>query len=119
MPAILVIRLGAEGGDLELAAAFDDHHHAELASDRDRALEEVLDLFRQGGGDDVIITRLAAQQEIAHAAAHPEGREAGALQPADDVERGVFREIWQAARSCPVAPSVCLGFPPTPLPKSV
>ena len=79
VPAILVIRLGPEGGHLELVAAFDHHHHPELAPDGNRAFEEVLDLFRQGGGDDVVIARLAAQQEIAHAAADPEGREPGAL----------------------------------------
>ena len=78
-PAILVIRLGAKGGDLELLSAFDDNHHAELASDGNRALEQLLDLLRQGGGDDVVIPRFAAQQEIAHAAADPEGGEAGAL----------------------------------------
>ena len=93
VPAILVIRLGAEGGDLELLAAFDDDHYPELASDRDRALEEAFDLCRQGGGGDVVIPRLAAQQEIAHAAAHPEGREPGALQPADDGERGIPRRL--------------------------
>ena len=33
-PAILIIRLGAKGGDLELMFAFDDNHHAEFACRR-------------------------------------------------------------------------------------
>ena len=96
MPAILVIRFGAEGGDLELLFPFDHDHHPELAPDGNGVLEELLDLLRQGGGGDVVIARLAAQQEIAHAAAHPEGGEPGALQPADD---GVAR-VRGSVRGC-------------------
>ena len=40
VPAILVIRLGAERGDLKLLPALDHDHHAELASDGDGAFEE-------------------------------------------------------------------------------
>ena len=85
MPAILVIRLGPERSDLELVAAFDHHHHAELAADRNGALEGSLDLVRQRGGDDVVIARLALQQEIAHATADPEGGEAGGLEAGHDI----------------------------------
>ena len=77
MTAILVIGLGTEGGHLELLAVFNDDHHAEFATDGDRSLENRLDLLREGGGDDVVVARFATQQNVAHAATHPERREAG------------------------------------------
>ena len=83
-PAILVIRLGAKGGDLELMFAFDDNHHAEFAADGDGALEKFLDLFRSRVRGDVVILRFASEQKIAHAAADPERGEARRLQAADN-----------------------------------
>ena len=62
------------------------------------AFEELLDLLRQRGGGDVVIARLAAQQEIAHAAAHPEGGKPGVLQPADDRAERSDRCTLQAAQ---------------------
>ena len=92
-PAILVIRLGSKGGNLELAAAFDDNHYPELTPDRNSPLEKVLDLRRQSGGGDIIIIRFAAQQRVTHAAAHPERRESAALEPADNGERSASGRI--------------------------
>src|ERR1700683_1060419 len=77
---ILIIHLGAEGGDLELMSAFDDDHHAEFSSDGDGAFEKFLDLFRLRVRGDVEIIRLASEQKIAHAAADPERGETRALQ---------------------------------------
>ncbi len=77
--AILIIRLGAEGGDLELMSALDDDHHAEFAPDGDGAFEKFLDLFRLRVRGDVKILRLASEQKIAHAAANPERGESGGL----------------------------------------
>ena len=84
MAAIAIIRLGAKRGDLELMPAFEDDHHPELFADGDGAFEQFFDLFRPRGRGDVIIPRLASQQKIAHAAAHPERAEARALEMADD-----------------------------------
>ena len=72
-PAIAVIRFGAERGDLKLLFALDHDHDAKLASDGDGVREKLFDLLRQRGRGDVVIARLAAEQKIAHAAAHPEG----------------------------------------------
>ena len=85
--AILVIGFSPEGSDLEWLALFDDHYNAELASDRQRAAEQVFDLLRQGGGNNVVVSRRAAEQEVTHAAANPESGEAGLLQAAHDLQR--------------------------------
>jgi hypothetical protein len=78
---ILVIGLSTERGDLELALVLQYHDDAKLPSHRNGAPEELLDLLRPGRGGDIIITRLAAQQKITHAAADPERRKTGILQP--------------------------------------
>ena len=78
--AILIIRLGAEGGDLKLVSPFDDDHHAEFFADGDGAFEKFLDLFRLGVRGDVEILRLASEQKIAHTTAHPECGKASRLQ---------------------------------------
>src|SRR6266446_10238986 len=44
VPAILVIGFRAKGRDLKLAVSLKDDDHAELASNRNRALEKLLDL---------------------------------------------------------------------------
>ncbi len=59
---ILVIRLGAKGGDLELLSALDHDHHAELAAHGDGAPEKFLNLLRLGVRGDVVITRFAPEQ---------------------------------------------------------
>ena len=78
--AILVIRLGAERGDLKLLFVFNNDHHAEFASDSDGAFEKFLDLFRLGVRGDVEILGFATKQQIAHAAADPERSKARLLQ---------------------------------------
>ena len=45
-------------------------------SDGDGVVENFFDLFRHRVGGDVVIARLAAQQEVPHATANPECREA-------------------------------------------
>src|SRR6185369_637880 len=82
--SVLVVAFGAKSSDLKLMAAFQDHQHPELASDRDGALEYLFDLFRQGRGGDIVIDRSAAEQEITNAPADPEGGETGRLQAAHD-----------------------------------
>ena len=62
-PAIPVIRLGPERGDLELLFAFDDDHHAEFAPDGDGAFEKLFNLLRLGVRGDVEIVRLASEQK--------------------------------------------------------
>ena len=75
----LVIRLGAKRGDLKLLAVFDDDDDAEFFADRNGFAEKFFDLLRLGVRGDVKILRLAAEQKIAHAAAHPERSKAGGL----------------------------------------
>jgi hypothetical protein len=65
-------------------SAFQDHQHAELASDWYGALERLFDLLRQGRGGDIVIARRAAEQEITNAPADPKGGETGLLQAAHD-----------------------------------
>ena len=92
-PAVLVVGLGAEGGHLELAAVLHHHHDAEFAPDGYRALEHLLDLFRPGGGDDVVVAGLAPKENVADAAADPEGGEPRALEPADEFEGDLRRRF--------------------------
>src|SRR5439155_23491708 len=81
---IVVLRFGAEGRELKLAFPFRDHHLPELSPDRNRTAEGLFDLFGPGGSGDIVGARFPAQQEITHAAADPERREAGLLQTPDD-----------------------------------
>jgi hypothetical protein len=119
VPPILVIPLRPERRHLELAGAFDHHHHPELAADRDGAFEAALDLFRQGGGDDVIIPRFPAQQEIPHAAADPEGRKSRPLQAADDPQRGPGRRAGRRRAQVQLRPALAFGLPLTHPPRFV
>src|SRR5207237_8022110 len=57
MPAILVISFGPEGGDLKFMASFQNNDNAEFPPNRNRSRNQLIDLVRQGGGDDVIIVR--------------------------------------------------------------
>jgi hypothetical protein len=97
MTAILVIGLGAEGGDLELVAALDDDDHTELAAHRDRALEEPLDLLRHGRGDEVVIPGHAAQQQVPDTPPHPKCRKAPLLQTPDQPPGGLGERASLAA----------------------
>ena len=89
--AILIIRFGAESGDLKLMAVFDDDDDTELATYRDGVQEQRFDLARQCGGDDIVITGLAAKEEIADAAADPQGVKAGGLETPDN-SRSVYTQ---------------------------
>src|SRR5437867_13151245 len=79
-PAILVIGLSAESSDLELMAVFEDNYHAKFFADRNRARKKIFDLLGERGRHDVVVIRLAAQEEITHATADPESRETGLLE---------------------------------------
>ncbi len=81
---VLIIRLGAKRGDLKLLAALDDNNDAEFFADGNGFVEKFFDLLRLGVRGDVKILRLAAQQKIAHAAAHPERGKTGRLQADND-----------------------------------
>ena len=99
--AVLVIGLGAEGGDLELLPAFDDDHHAEFSSDGDGLLEKFLDLFRPRVRGDVKILRLASEQKIAHTTADPKGGKAGGLQAPDNFQGGIQAATKSASSGLP------------------
>jgi hypothetical protein len=84
MAAVLVIGLGAEGGDLEFAAGIEDDEDAELAADGNGAREKGLDLGGESGGGDVVVLGIAAEEAVADAAADPVRGVAGRLEAADD-----------------------------------
>ena len=54
-PAVLIICLSTERGDLELLFAFDHDNDSKLATDGHRALEEFFNLLRSRRGCDVIV----------------------------------------------------------------
>ena len=91
--AILVIRLGAKRGDLELLSAFDDDNDAEFFADGNGFVEKFFDLLRPGVRGDVKILRFAPEQKIAHAAADPKRGEARPLQFGNDLVRESFGRI--------------------------
>src|SRR5262249_40963428 len=78
--AISIVSLGSEGGHLKLAAAFEHNDDSELSPHRDCPFECCFDLVGKRRGDDVVIFRLASQQEIPYATAHPECSETACLQ---------------------------------------
>lgn len=82
--AVLVIGLGAKGGDLKFAAGFEDDEDAELAADGNGARENGFDLGGQGRGGDVVVLGFAAEEAVADAAADPVRGVAGRLEAADD-----------------------------------
>src|SRR5207245_7970404 len=83
-PAILIIGLRPESGDLKLMLTFHDHHHAEFFPDRNRARKELFHLLWKRRRSHVVVLRLAAKKDVTHAAAHPEGSETSRLQAADN-----------------------------------
>ena len=97
---ILIIGFGAEGRDLKLMAAFDDDDDTEFAAYGDSAGEERFDLVGQGGGNDIVIARFAAEEEIADTATDPKSDKPPGLQTPDN-GRGVFAQrvvtlFWRA-----------------------
>src|ERR1039458_5760723 len=91
--AILVIRLGAKRGHLKLLPALDHDDDAEFSADGNGFAEQFFHLLRLGVRGDVEILRLAAEQKIAHAAAHPERGEARALQATNNFSGDFTRRI--------------------------
>src|SRR5690242_17579038 len=93
MASVLIIGFGAKGGHLELVIVFKNNDDAEFAADGNGALEKLLDLVGQSGGDDVVIARFAAEEEIANATADPIGGEAGLLQATDNLSGGFGHQV--------------------------
>jgi len=91
--SILIIGFSAKGGDLELVIVFENNDDAEFAADGDGAFEKTFDLVGESRGDDVVITRFAAQEVIANAAANPIGGEAGFLETLDDLSRSFGHHV--------------------------
>ena len=98
MAAVGVEAVGAEGGDLRhfiprfrfcRTAGGGDKNDAEVSADGKGAGKEIKDDLRRGRSCDVVVVRLAAKQQIAHAAAGEIGLVAGLTQRCDDPEGGV------------------------------
>ena len=95
MAAVEIGSVGAEGGDLDVALIarisqrFQRHqHHSELRADGVGLGKDAHDLVGRGRGGNVVIGGLAAQQQIAHASAHPQSLVAVAAEKPDGCERG-------------------------------
>ena len=81
-----VTRVAPEGGDLDdLAAAEEDVGEAEAPADDAAVAEERADVLGAGARGDVEVLRLAAEEEVADAAADEVRLVAGSLEPPDDL----------------------------------
>ena len=80
-------RLAAEGRNLHHHFAEQDVHQPEAPADDAGVAEDPADLLRLRVGGDIEILRLAAEQEIAHAAAHHVGEIPRLLQAIEDLQR--------------------------------
>ena len=80
-PAIKVSTVRAEGGNLQVLSTLPHQDHAEVCSHDIVARKQRLHLLRAGIRGDVIILRLAAQENIPHAAASVIRRESPGTQP--------------------------------------
>ena len=76
----VVAAVGAEGGDLDDLAPIDHVRQPEPAADQAAVAEQRLDLLRRGVGGDVEVLGFAADQQVAHRAAHQVGAEPGFAQ---------------------------------------
>ena len=90
--AVLVLGLPAEGGHLDDLAAEVDVGEAEAAADETAVAEQAPHLLGTGVGGDIEVLGVAAQQQVAHAAAHQVGRVARLVQAVEDLE-GVFADV--------------------------
>ena len=77
-------RVGAEGGRLDDLRSEEDVREAEAAADDPAVLEQAPDVVRGRAGDDVEVLRLAAEQQVADAAADEVGGVIVAAEPLDD-----------------------------------
>src|SRR5204863_2355017 len=57
VPAILIIGLRAEVGDLEFVSILDDDHHSKLAANGNRSPEQLFDLIRKNVACNVELLR--------------------------------------------------------------
>lgn len=69
-------------------SVLDCEDHAVLFTDGNGFFEELFDLIRRGGCDDVEVFWLNAEKHIANAATGPEGLMAGLFEYFDDLEGG-------------------------------
>ena len=72
-PSIAVAAVGAEGGDLDMMAAVSGDDHAEVRADLVGAGKHRGHFRWRGGGGDVVVLGLVAQQAVPHAAAGKQG----------------------------------------------
>lgn len=79
----------AKRRDLVIVSVDRDDEDSELLADRDGLFEQPLDLVGLGGGRDVEIRRLDAEQAVAHAASREYGLVPRVLQAPDDLD-GIF-----------------------------
>ena len=85
MAAVGVANVRAESCDLDLHGAIGDDDDSELRAHREAVGKKLLHAIGRGVGGDVVIDRLAPEQNIAHAAAGEIGLVAAIAQDAADV----------------------------------
>ena len=71
--SIVIFSLASEGGHLDPSLAFANQNDTELCADCQRTGKVTLDLFGARVGRNVVVSGIAAQQTVAHAAARPVG----------------------------------------------
>ena len=84
--ALFGLGLAPEGRDLHHLPSEADVAEPEAAADHEAVAEEPLDLLRVGAGADVEVLGLAAQQQVAHPAAHQVGHVTAALEAVQDLQ---------------------------------
>jgi hypothetical protein len=90
--SILIGMILAERGDLIILIPHRGPHHAEGFADGQRAGKQAENLVRRGIGGDIEILGHTAHEDIADAAARPQGRETGLLQaPGANARAGAQR----------------------------
>ena len=91
MPAVQVIVIAAEGGDLHLVEDVAHQHHAEVRAHAAGAREEIHDAVGAGIGGDVEVLGLDAEEQVADAAADQVCLVAPGAQPGDHLVCERFR----------------------------
>jgi hypothetical protein len=85
MAAVGIADIGSKRRDLNLSRPVGDNHDAEFRSDGEAIRKQFLHAIGRGVGGDVVVDRLAPEQNIAHAAAGEIGLMAAIAQDAADV----------------------------------
>ncbi len=88
--AVVVVEIAAESGNFDRGVFRSNEYHAELRADQSRTGKQGDDLVGMGVGGDIVVLRVAAQQEVPHAAPDQQGLVPVLTEPPDDMIRQVL-----------------------------